>query len=45
MTAVLTDVQRDALTEMINIGFGRAAAALSRLTGMRATASVRSTQS
>lgn len=35
MTAVLTNVQRDALTEMINIGFGRAAASLSRLTGHR----------
>ena len=31
----LTSVQRDALTELINIGFGRAAASLSRLTGYR----------
>jgi len=31
----LTAVQRDALTELINIGFGRAAASLSRLTGYR----------
>ena len=32
---VLTTDQRDALTELINIGFGRAAASLSRLTGHR----------
>jgi chemotaxis protein CheC len=32
---VLTVEQRDALTELINIGFGRAAASLSRLTGQR----------
>ncbi len=32
---VLTVEQRDALTELINIGFGRAAASLSRLTGHR----------
>ena len=31
----LTEVQRDALTELINIGFGRAAASLSRITGHR----------
>jgi chemotaxis protein CheC len=31
----LTDTQTDALTELINIGFGRAAASLSRLTGHR----------
>jgi chemotaxis protein CheC len=31
----LTEVQRDALTELISIGFGRAAASLSRLTGHR----------
>lgn len=31
----LTDFQRDALTELINIGFGRAAASLSRITGHR----------
>ena len=31
----LTTLQRDALTELINIGFGRAAASLSRLTGYR----------
>jgi chemotaxis protein CheC len=31
----LTAAQRDALTELINIGFGRAAASLSRLTGHR----------
>jgi chemotaxis protein CheC len=31
----LTVAQRDALTELINIGFGRAAAALSKLTGHR----------
>lgn len=32
---VLTLQQKDALTELINIGFGRAAASLSRLTGHR----------
>ena len=31
----LTDVQRDALIELLNIGFGRAAASLSQLTGHR----------
>jgi chemotaxis protein CheC len=31
----LTSLQRDALTELINIGFGRAAASLSRITGYR----------
>ena len=31
----LTTLQRDALTELINIGFGRAASALSKLTGHR----------
>jgi chemotaxis protein CheC len=31
----LTEVQSDALTELINIGFGRAAASLSQLTGHR----------
>ena len=31
----LTPVQQDALTELINIGFGRAAASLSKLTGHR----------
>ena len=31
----LTALQQDALTELINIGFGRAAAALSKLTGHR----------
>ena len=31
----LTTVQEDALVELINIGFGRAAAALSKLTGHR----------
>ena len=31
----LTAVQRDALVELINIGFGRAAASLSKLTGHR----------
>jgi len=31
----LTELQRDALTELINIGFGRAAASLSRITGHR----------
>ena len=32
---ILTAVQEDALTEVINIGFGRAAASLSKLTGQR----------
>jgi chemotaxis protein CheC len=32
---MLTAEQRDALSELINIGFGRAAASLSRLTGHR----------
>ena len=32
---LLTTEQRDALTELINIGFGRAAASLSKLTGHR----------
>lgn len=32
---ILTDVQQDALAEVINIGFGRAAASLSKLTGQR----------
>jgi len=31
----LTEVQRDALVELLNIGFGRAAASLSELTGHR----------
>ena len=31
----LTAVQQDALVEVINIGFGRAAASLSKLTGQR----------
>ena len=31
----LTGVQEDALVELINIGFGRAGAALSKLTGHR----------
>ena len=31
----LTDVQQDALIELLNIGFGRAAASLSQLTGHR----------
>jgi chemotaxis protein CheC len=35
MTAILSEAQRDALSELINIGFGRAAASLSRLTGHR----------
>ena len=35
MSVVLTELQRDALTELIGIGFGRAAASLSRLTGHR----------
>lgn len=33
----LTALQQDALVELINIGFGRAAAALSKLTGHRVT--------
>jgi chemotaxis protein CheC len=32
---ILTTVQQDALIELINIGFGRAASALSKLTGHR----------
>jgi len=36
----LTDHQTDALTELINIGYGRAAAALSDLTGRRITLEV-----
>jgi chemotaxis protein CheC len=35
MSSILTESQRDALSELINIGFGRAAASLSRLTGHR----------
>ena len=35
MNHLLTEIQRDALTEMVNIGFGRAAASLSKLTGER----------
>jgi chemotaxis protein CheC len=35
MTVRLTESQRDALVELINIGFGRAAASLSKLTGHR----------
>ena len=31
----LTAVQQDALVELLNIGFGRAAASLSQLTGHR----------
>jgi chemotaxis protein CheC len=31
----LTTVQQDALVELLNIGFGRAGAALSQLTGQR----------
>ncbi len=31
----LSDTQRDALVELLNVGFGRAAAALSKLTGHR----------
>lgn len=31
----LNDLQKDALIELINVGFGRAAAALSKLTGYR----------
>jgi chemotaxis protein CheC len=37
----LTAVQEDALTEVINIGFGRAAASLSKLTGQRVQLEVR----
>ena len=33
----LTSSQHDALTELINIGYGRAAGALSELTGYRIT--------
>lgn len=36
----LTTHQRDALTELINIGYGRAASALSELTGFRVTLEV-----
>lgn len=36
----LTVAQRDALTELINIGYGRAAGALSELTGYRITLEV-----
>ncbi len=36
----LTTSQRDALTELINIGYGRAAGALSELTGYRITLQV-----
>jgi chemotaxis protein CheC len=36
----LTTVQKDALTELINIGFGRVAGALSELTGHRVTLEV-----
>jgi chemotaxis protein CheC len=36
----LTTTQNDALTELINIGYGRAAAALSELTGYRITLEV-----
>jgi chemotaxis protein CheC len=32
---ILTETQRDALVELLNIGFGRAGAALSKLTGQR----------
>jgi len=31
----LTEIQRDALVELLNIGFGRAGASLSKLTGQR----------
>ena len=34
----LTALQQDALVEVINIGFGRAAASLSKLTGQRVVA-------
>src|SRR5688500_1744994 len=37
---VLTDSQNDALTELINIGYARAAGALSSLTGQRVTLAV-----
>lgn len=37
---VLSDQQKDALTELINIGYGRAALALSELTGHRVTVGV-----
>lgn len=33
----LTDIEKDALTELINIGFGRSASALSMLVGQRVT--------
>jgi chemotaxis protein CheC len=36
----LTVIQKDALTELINIGYGRAAGALSELTGYRITLEV-----
>ena len=36
----LTANQRDTLTELINIGYGRAAGALSELTGYRITLEV-----
>jgi chemotaxis protein CheC len=36
----LSDNQRDSLTELINIGYGRAAGALSQLTGYRITLEV-----
>jgi chemotaxis protein CheC len=36
----LTEIQKDALTELINIGYGRAAGALSELTGYRITLEV-----
>lgn len=36
----LTTTQKDALTELINIGYGRAAGALSELTGYRVTLEV-----
>ena len=32
---ILTETQRDALVELLNIGFGRAGASLSKLTGQR----------
>jgi chemotaxis protein CheC len=37
---ILTGNQKDALTELINIGYGRAAGALSELTGYRVTLEV-----
>lgn len=37
---VLNETQRDALAELINIGYGRAAGALSELTGHRVTVDV-----